>query len=61
MPQELPITTSKYKCQRTEPFRCDNQKDNKILHICTICNPNHLHLECGICGYQWNEFVKKNQ
>ena len=53
MPEERP-TTFKYKCQRTEPFQCGNQKDNKILYICEICG-QHLHLECSVCGYNWGE------
>ena len=51
------ITTvsNDYMCPNPSSV-CRNRKDNLILNECKVCESNHFHVKCPICGYEWNEF-----
>jgi hypothetical protein len=54
MEQGIKLTESKYVCPR-----CKMNDFRQLLSECVICEPNHLHVRCNICGIEWVETIDK--
>lgn len=40
-----------YKCPQCK------SENTVIFDRCSICEEQHLHMECKDCGYHWNEWT----